>query len=71
MKTRNKIAFGSALIGAAGSAAAALPTAASGAFTTLQEDVLDLIDLAWPPAIAITVAFIVLRLFKKSANAAV
>jgi len=52
-------------------AMAALPTAAATAFTTLQADVLSLVDLAWPAAIAITVAFIILRMFKKAAGAAV
>ncbi|TPQ24992.1 major coat protein [Methylomonas koyamae] len=50
---------------------AALPTAAATAFTTIQTDILALVDLAWPLMIAVTIAFIIMRLFKKSANAAV
>ena len=50
---------------------AALPAAATTAFTTIQEDGLDLIDLAWPVAIAITGGFILLKLFKRGARAAV
>lgn len=40
-------------------------------FTSLQTDALALIDLVWPVAIAVTVAFIILGLFKKAANKAV
>jgi hypothetical protein len=49
---------------------AALPTAASTAFTEVQTDGLALIDLAWPLAIALTSAVIVLGLFKKFAKKA-
>lgn len=49
---------------------AALPLAATGAFTTLSEDVLDLVDLAWTAAVPITVAFIILRMFKRAASSA-
>lgn len=59
------------VLGVVSGAFAALPGAATGAFTTLQTDALALVDLAWPAAIAITVAFIILRLFKKAAGAAV
>lgn len=70
--TKLLMAFGLALTMLFGSVAnAALPTAAGTAFTTLQTDVLDLIDLAWPSAIAITVGFIILRMFKRAASAAV
>jgi hypothetical protein len=49
---------------------AALPAAASAAFTEVQTDGLALIDLAWPLAIALTSAVIVLGLFKKFAKKA-
>lgn len=71
MKKQNQILVGTGLAVGSGVASAALPTAASTAFTTLQADVLDLIDLAWPAAIAITVGFIILRMFKRAAGAAV
>jgi hypothetical protein len=62
----------SSIIGAAvilpSTAMAALPTGAATAFTTLQEDALGLIDLAWPVVVAVTAGFIVLKLFKKSAS---
>lgn len=71
MKTIKKVSFGSGLVFVGSHANAALPAGAAAAFTTLQTDVLALVDLAWPAAIAITVAFIVLKLFKKAASAAV
>ncbi len=49
---------------------AALPEAASTAFTALSTDVLALVDLAWTAAIPITIAFIVLRMFKRAASSA-
>ncbi|MBS4028197.1 MAG: hypothetical protein KGZ58_06095 [Ignavibacteriales bacterium] len=51
-------------------ASAALPAAATTAFTTLSDDVLALVDLAWTAAIPITVAFIILRMFKRAASSA-
>lgn len=50
---------------------AALPTAATTAFTALQSDAEDLIDATWPVAIAVTVGFIILGLFKRAARSAV
>jgi hypothetical protein len=50
---------------------AALPAAAVTGLTTLQTDVLDLVDEIWPVMVAITVAFILLRVFKRGANSAV
>lgn len=49
-------------------AEAALPAGVQAGFTTLQTDGLALIDLAWPVIIAITVAFIIIKLFKRSAG---
>lgn len=52
-------------------AEAALNAAVGPAFTSLQTDVLSLVDMVWPVLIAVTVAFIILRLFPKAANKAV
>ena len=49
---------------------AALPDAATTAFTTLSTDALALVDLAWTAAIPITIAFIILRMFKRAASSA-
>ncbi|AEG02557.1 major coat protein [Methylomonas methanica] len=49
---------------------AALPAAATTAFTDLQTDALSLVDLAWTAAIPITIAFIILRMFKRAASSA-
>lgn len=72
MKKLNQIRVvsGAGLLGAAGVSFAALPTAAATAFTTLSDDVLDLVDLAWTAAVPITVAFIILRMFKRAASSA-
>lgn len=53
------------------SANAALNPGVASGFATLQSDALALIDLVWPVAIAVTVAFIILGLFKKAAGKAV
>ncbi|MEX1228351.1 MAG: major coat protein [Marinobacter sp.] len=53
-----------------GNVYAALPLGAATAFTQIQTDGLELIDLAWPLAIALTSAVIVLGLFKKFAKKA-
>ena len=47
---------------------AALPTAATAAFTQLQTDGLSLIDLIWPVVGAITVGFVLISLFKRGAS---
>lgn len=49
---------------------AALPAAATTAFSDLQTDALALVDLAWTAAIPITIAFIILRMFKRAASSA-
>jgi major coat protein len=56
------------VLGISQPAQAALPLAATTAFTDLQTDGLALIDLAWPAVIAITIGFIIIKLFKRSAN---
>lgn len=52
-------------------AEAALNVGVSTAFSALQSDGLALVDLAWPVVTALTVAFIIIGLFKKAANKAV
>ena len=47
---------------------AALPTAATTALTDLQADGLALIDAVWPVVAAITIGFVVLKLFKRGSN---
>lgn len=49
-------------------AAAALPEAATTAFTTLQTDGLALINAAWPVVGAIVVGFVLIKLFRRAAN---
>jgi hypothetical protein len=51
-------------------ASAALPAAATTAFTAIQTDGLALIDLAWPLVIAFTTGMIILALFKRIARKA-
>jgi hypothetical protein len=50
------------------SALAALPAAATDAFTTLQTDGLALINAAWPVVGAIVVGFVLIKLFRRAAN---
>jgi hypothetical protein len=50
---------------------AALNAGIATGLATLEADALDLVDLVWPVVIAVTVAFIILGLFKKAANKAV
>lgn len=52
------------------SANAALPVAATTAFTDLKTDALALVDLAWTAAIPITIAFIILGMFRRAASSA-
>lgn len=68
---KNKVVQGLGVIVAGiGSASAALPTSATTAFTDLQTDALALVDLAWTAAVPITIAFIVLGMFKRAAGSA-
>lgn len=59
------------LFGFMAPAEAALNLGVATAFTALQTDGLALVDLAWPVVTALTVAFIIIGLFKKAANKAV
>lgn len=54
-----------------GTAEAALNAGVATGFTSLRADALELVDLVWPVTIAVTVAFIILGLFKKAASKAV
>jgi hypothetical protein len=66
-----RVAFAStvaAVIAAPSVAFAALPLGATTAFSTVQTDALELIDLAWPVVIAVTSGFILVKLFKKAAS---
>lgn len=47
---------------------AALPAAATDAFSTLQSDSSSLIEAAWPVVAAITVGFVLISLFKRAAG---
>lgn len=71
-KVSKKAAAGVALVvGSIGSASAAgLPASATTAFTELQTDALALVDLAWTVAVPVTIAFIVLGMFKRAASSA-
>jgi len=58
-------------LGATGLANAALPAAVATAFTSLLVDMLALIDLAWTVAVPVTIGFIILGMFSRSARSAV
>lgn len=63
-KYGSKFAAGSLiLMGAA--ANAALPAGINSGFTQLQDDGLAMADLAWPVVIALTVAVILFKLYKR------
>jgi TRAP-type C4-dicarboxylate transport system permease small subunit len=47
---------------------AALPAAATQAFTDLQTDGIALVNAAWPVVGAIVVAFVLIKLFRRAAN---
>jgi hypothetical protein len=68
MKLLRKGLVVSSLFGVSLSASAALPAAATDAFTTLQTDGLALINAAWPVVGAIVVGFVLIKLFRRAAN---
>lgn len=70
MNKRSKVAAASAAIGGtfAIGANAAIPTAASDAFTALQTDGLAMVDLVWPVLAALTGAFLLVKIFKRAAG---
>lgn len=49
---------------------AALPVAVGTAFTDLLADIQSLIDLAWTVVVPVTIAFIIIGMFKRSAYSA-
>jgi len=49
-------------------AMAALPTEASGAFTTLSGNVTDILAAIWPIVAAVVGGFTLIKLFKKGAS---
>lgn len=50
------------------SASAALSTEVSTAITGLQTDALALVDLVWPMVAAVSVAFVIFKLYKRGIN---
>lgn len=54
-----------ALMSGAVAAHAALPTAVTGAFTTVETDVGSMIEAGWPVLVSITVGFVLMTVFKK------
>ncbi|TXH57761.1 MAG: phage coat protein [Desulfurellales bacterium] len=69
---RNKSAVvGASILGAVGSAHAALPTEATAAFTTISGNVTDVLAAMWPIVALATGGFILIKLFKKGANKSV
>lgn len=52
----------------ASTASAALSTEVGTGLTALQTDALALIDLVWPVVVAITVGFVILKLFKRGVS---
>lgn len=53
-----------------GSALAEVPSAATDAMTSMQTDAVSLINAGWAPAIAITTAFVLFGLFRKTISRA-
>ena len=51
-----------------GIAAAALSTEVGTAITGLQTDALALVDLVWPMVAAVSVAFVIFKLYKRGIN---
>lgn len=70
-KIRNKSAVvGASVLGAVGSAHAALPAEATAAFTAIQGNVTDILAAIWPIVIASVGGFVLIKLFRKGANKA-
>ncbi|MGK2927910.1 MAG: major coat protein [Lysobacterales bacterium] len=59
------VAIVATVVGGMQSAFAALPAAVSAAVTEAQTDALALIDLVWPYVAAVTVGFLLYKLFKR------
>lgn len=74
--TAKKVAVASGAVlglsqGVASAATSYIPAAATTAFSDLQSDVTTIIGLIWPILISVTVAFVIMGLFKKGTNKAV
>lgn len=65
-----KIALGLGLMTASAVSHAALPVSVSTAFSDLLADVLAMVDLAWTVVVPVTIAFIILGMFKRAAYSA-
>lgn len=59
------------LMAAVASAHAALPAEATSAFTTISDNVKDVLAAMWPIVALATGGFVLVKLFKKGANKAV
>lgn len=71
MKNRNqflKYSILALVMGAVGSAHAALPTEATSAFTALSGNVTDIFAAIWPIVATVTGGFVLISLFKKGAS---
>lgn len=62
------IMTGALLAGVSSLSMAALPVSATTALTDVQTDGLALIDAVWPVVAAITIGFVILKLFKRGVN---
>jgi len=69
-KLRAKLGLGLGLMTASVASHAALPAAVATAFTDLLTDVLAMVDLAWTVVVPVTIAFIILGMFKRAAYSA-
>jgi hypothetical protein len=70
---RSKLTIASVLlvsIGVTGSAFAAVPAAATAAFTSIETDAAAMLDAGWPILLALTAGFVIMKLFKKVVNKA-
>lgn len=65
-----KLAIGGALLFFSSSSFADLPGGVAPAFATLRSDGIALVDLAWTVAVPVTVAFIILKMFRRAASSA-
>jgi len=65
-----KVLLSFGLMFAATASHAALPASVSTAFTDLLADINSLIDLAWTIVVPVTIAFIILGMFKRAAYSA-
>lgn len=62
------VVAGALMAGFSSLSMAALPTAATTALTDVQTDGLALIDAVWPVVAAVTIGFVLIKLFKRGVN---